>query len=43
MRFIKKGNILGVYFGEDNKMKILEWPIEEGEKIWTSKKEVLEC
>jgi hypothetical protein len=35
-------NILGVSFGEDNKMEILEWPIEEGEKIRTSKKEVLE-
>ena len=35
-------NILGVSFGEDNEMKILEWPIEEGEKIRTSKKEVLE-
>jgi len=35
-------NILGVSFGEDNKMEILEWPIEEGAKIRTSKKEVLE-
>ena len=35
-------NILGVSFGEDNKMEIVEWPIEEGEKIRTSKKEVLE-
>jgi hypothetical protein len=35
-------NILGVSFGEDNKMEILELPIEEGEKIRTSKKEVLE-
>ena len=35
-------NILGVSFGEDNKMEILEWPIEEGEKIRSSKKEVLE-
>ena len=35
-------NILGVAFGEDNKMEILEWPIEEGEEIRTSKKEVLE-
>ena len=26
-------NILGISFGEDNKMEILEWPIEEGEKI----------
>lgn len=35
-------NILGVSFGEDNKMEIFEWPIEESEKIRTSKKEVLE-
>ena len=35
-------NILGVSFGEDNKMEILEWPIDEGAKIRTSKKEVLE-
>jgi len=35
-------NILGVPFDEDNKMEILEWPIEEGEKIRSSKKEILE-
>lgn len=35
-------NILGVSFGENNKMEIFEWPIEEGEKIRSSKKEVLE-
>lgn len=35
-------NILSVSFSEDNKMEIVEWPIEENEKIRTSKKEVLE-
>lgn len=35
-------NILGVSFGDDNTIEILEWPIREGEKTQTSKKEVLE-
>jgi hypothetical protein len=38
-------NILGVSFDEDNKnnseIEVIEWPIQEGEKILTSKKEVL--
>ena len=37
-------NILGVSFSEnneDNKIEIVEWPIQEGEKIRTSKEEVL--
>jgi hypothetical protein len=34
-------NILGVSFGEENKMEIIEWPIEENEIIRTSKEEVL--
>lgn len=35
-------NILGVSFGENNKMEIVEWQIKEGEKILSSKEEVLE-
>ena len=37
-------NILGVSFGESNsnKIEILEWPVEKGYKIQTSKEEVLE-
>lgn len=31
-------NILDITFGETNEIEIFEWPIEEGEKIRTSKK-----
>lgn len=42
MRCFKKYNILGVSFSEDNNMERREWPIKEGKRIRTSKKEVLE-
>jgi len=37
-------NISGVSFDEfnSNKIEILEWPVEKGDKIQTSKEEVLE-
>ena len=37
-------NILGVSFDESNsnKIEILQWPVEKGYKIQTSKEEVLE-
>jgi hypothetical protein len=35
-------NILGVSFGEENKLEIIEWPTEKDAKIRTSKTEVLE-
>ena len=38
MRSTNKFNILGISFGEDDKMKIIEWPVKENEKIRTSKK-----
>ena len=37
-----QSNILGVVFGESEKLEIIEWPIQEGEKIRTSKEEILE-
>ena len=39
-----QNNILGVSFNESNsnKIEILEWPVEKGYKIQTSKEEVLE-
>lgn len=39
-----QNNILGVSFDESNsnKIEILQWPVEKGYKIQTSKEEVLE-
>jgi hypothetical protein len=34
-------NILGVSFGATDQIKVVEWPIKPGEKIITSKEEVL--
>lgn len=38
---ISQYNMLCLFFSEDNKMEIFEQMIEKGEKIRTSKKEIL--
>nr|WAK84916.1 hypothetical protein [Amicula sp. isolate GU52X-4 cfCalB7]WAK84976.1 hypothetical protein [Amicula sp. isolate GU52X-4 cfCalB7] len=36
-----QANILGVVFGSDDHVEVIEWPIKDNEKVLTSKDEVL--